>query len=173
MQVGEGSKTNGPPPLKQRTPWGLCKMMASLLQEHFLGLGCQPAPTQLSEVQATIPGARAFSGLQSRKKIAPLITEFASVHSVILPLALATKFLTPGCKLPVKWAVGKSIVCKPPIASFPAGSRVLRAHVVQGDKEGPVGLKGSCGSSGLDPREPCGSSQPPGSRRAGPCRPAS
>ena len=122
-------------------------MMASLLQEHFLGLGCQPAPTQLSEVQATIPGARAFSGLQSRKKIAPLISEFASVHSVILPLALATKFLTPGYKLPVKWAVGKSIVCKPPIASFPAGSRVLR-------EEGPVGLKDACGSSGLDPGSP-------------------
>ena len=44
-------------------PWGLCKVMASLLKEHFLGLGCQPGPSQLSEVQATIPGARAFSGL--------------------------------------------------------------------------------------------------------------
>ena len=133
--------------------WGLCKMMARVLQEHFLELGCQPAPTQLSELQATIPGARAFSGLQSRKKIAPLISEFASVHSVILPLTLATRFLTPGYKLPVRWTVGKAIVCKPPVASFPAGSRVLRAHVVQGDKDGPIGLRGSCG---FDPRAPRG-----------------
>ena len=110
--------------------------MASLLKEHFLSLGCQPAPKQLSEVQAAIPGARAFSGMQSRKKVAPLISEFASVHSVILPLPLASKFLSPGYKLPAEWAVGPSVPCQPAIPSFPAGSRVLRAHVVQGEQEG-------------------------------------
>ena len=135
-------------------PWGLCKVMASLLEEHFLGLGCQPAPSQLSEVQATIPGARAFSGLQSRKKVAPLISEFESVHSVILPLPLAAKFLIPGYKLPSAWAVSKSMSCSPAISSFPAGSRVLRAHVVQGEQEGPVGDRGVGGCCGLDPGDP-------------------
>ena len=94
--------------------------------------------------------------MQSRKRVAPLVSEFASVHSVVLPLALATKFLTPGYKLPASWAVGKSVSCTPPIASFPAGSRVLRAHIIQGDKDGPVGLSVASGSSGLDPSDlPC------------------
>ena len=135
-------------------PWGLCKVMASLLKEHFLSLGCKPPPKQLSEVDSTIPGARAFSGLQSRKRAAPLISEFASVHSVILPMHLATKFLTPGYKLPSDWAVGKSVSCSPAIASFPAGSRVLRAHVIQGEQEGPAEVGNSKGYSGLDPIDP-------------------
>ena len=129
-------------------PWGLCKVMASLLKEHFLSLGCQPAPKQLSEVQAAIPGARAFSGMQGRKKVAPLISEFASVQSVILPLPLASKFLSPGYKLPAEWAVGPSVPCQPAIPSFPAGSRVLRAHVVQGEQESPVIFKGPRGTRG-------------------------
>ena len=49
--------------------------------------------------------------MQSRKRVAPLISEFASVHFVVLPLVLATKFLTPGYKLPA--AVGKNVSCTP------------------------------------------------------------
>ena len=113
--------------LEAAYPWGLCKVMASLLKEHFLELGCRPIPSQLSEVQATIPGARAFSGVQSRKKVAPLISEFASVHSILLPMPLASKFLVPGYKLPAAWTVSKSMSCTPAITAFPAGSRVLRA----------------------------------------------
>ena len=44
--------------------------------------------------------------------------------------------------------------CSPAISSFPAGSRVLRAHVVQGEQEGPVGDRGVGGCCGLDPGDP-------------------
>ena len=64
---------------------------------------------------------------------------------------IATKFLTPGYKLPSDWAVGKSVSCSPAIASFPAGSRVLRAHVIQGEQEGPAEAGNSKGYSGLEP----------------------
>ena len=141
-------------------PWGLCKVMASLLKEHLLELGCRPIPSQLSEVQATIPGARAFSGVQGRKKVAPLISEFASVHSILLPMPLASKFLVPGYKLPAAWTVSKSMSCAPAITAFPAGSRVLRAHVIQGEQEGPAASRGLGGCCGLDPCPPPSGTDP-------------
>ena len=86
--------------------------------------------------------------------MAPLISEFASVHSIILPMPLASKFLVPGYKLPAAWAVSKSMSCAPAIPAFPAGSRVLRAHVIQGEQEGPVASRGLGGCCGLDPCDP-------------------
>ena len=107
--------------------------MASLLKEHFLAMGCHAPPQQLSDAPASVPGARALSGLQSRKRIAPLISEFQAIYSVEVPQALASRFLSPGKKLLTDWQPGAHVSCQPPAQVLPAGSRVLRAHVVQGD----------------------------------------
>ena len=78
VQAGAVHKVSGLPRLKQRTH-SLCKVTAKLLKDHFLSMECQEPPLQLSEAPASVPGARAFSGLQSRKRI-------ASVHSSCVPL---------------------------------------------------------------------------------------
>ena len=119
--------------LETAYPCRLCKVMANLLKEHFLAMGCHSPPQQLSEAPASVPGARALSGLQSRKRIAPLISEFRAIHSVEVPQALASLFLSPGKKLLTDWRPGTHVSCQPPAQVLPAGSRVLRAHVVQGD----------------------------------------
>ena len=103
--------------------------MASLLKEHFLAMACRAPPQQLSDAPASVPGARALSGLQSRKRIAPLISEFQAIYSVEVPQALASRFLSPGKKLLTDWQPGAHVSCQ----VLPARSRVLRAHVVQGD----------------------------------------
>ena len=60
----------------------------------------------------------------------PLLSEFASVHTVTVPTQVADSFLRPGTKLPSDWRPGSATSCRPPLALFPAGSRVLRAHVL-------------------------------------------
>ena len=107
--------------------------MASLLKEHFLAMGCHAPPQQLSDAPASVPGARALSGLQPRKRIAPLISEFQAIYSVEVPQALASRFFSPGKKLLTDWQPGAHVSCQPPAQVLPARSRVLRAHVVQGD----------------------------------------
>ncbi|CAE7241857.1 unnamed protein product [Symbiodinium sp. CCMP2592] len=112
-------------------PWGLCKCMASLLKDHFLELGCRQSPKAIDEGAPAIQGARAFTGAQTRKRVPPLLSEFASVHTVTVPSNLAASFLRPGQKLPSPWKPGDDAACSPAIECFPAGSRVLRAHVVR------------------------------------------
>ena len=68
--------------------------------------------------------------MQSRKRVPPLLSEFASVHTVTVPTQVADSFLRPGNKLPSDWRPGSATSCRPPLALFPAGSRVLRAHVL-------------------------------------------
>ncbi|CAE7204871.1 car [Symbiodinium sp. CCMP2592] len=123
-------------------PWGLCKLMASLLKEHFLALGCAGPATEIRATANVVQASRAFSGMQSRKRVPPLLSEFASVHSVMVPSSLAESFLRPGQKLPSDWSPSSSVQCSPPLARFPAGSRVLRAHVVPGgyDEDTLMGL---------------------------------
>ena len=110
-------------------PWGLCKTMASFLKDHFLSLGFLAPATDISGSFNQVQASRAFTGVQSRKRVPPLLSEFASVHTVIVPTKVADSFLRPGTKLPSDWRPG-SETCRPPIALFPAGSRVLRAHVL-------------------------------------------
>ncbi|CAE7428234.1 car [Symbiodinium sp. CCMP2592] len=135
-------------------PWGLCKCMASLLKDHFLELGCRPSPKAIDEGAPAIQGARAFTGAQTRKRVPPLLSEFASVHTVTVPSNLAASFLRPGQKLPSPWKPGDDAACSPAIECFPAGSRVLRAHVVRkGIEVGPSPTAVSP-SSGLVPAAP-------------------
>ena len=92
--------------------------------------------------------------MQSRKRVPPLLSEFASVHTVTVPTKVADSFLRPGTKLPSDWRPG-SETCRPPIAILPAGSRVLRAHVLpKGWSECAQATKSvqpSPSSSGLGP----------------------
>ncbi|CAE7235623.1 unnamed protein product [Symbiodinium sp. CCMP2592] len=111
-------------------PWGLCKLMASLLEEHFLTLGCAAPPSDITGTTNAVQASRAFAGIQSRKRVPPLLSEFASVHSVVLPSRLANSFLRPGHKLASDWCPGTQVACTPALQKFPAGSRVLRAHVL-------------------------------------------
>ncbi|CAE7763397.1 car [Symbiodinium sp. CCMP2592] len=135
-------------------PWGLCKCMASLLKDHFLELGCRQSPKAIDEGAPAIQGARAFTGAQTRKRVPPLLSEFASVHTVTVPSNLAASFLRPGQKLPSPWKPGDDAACSPAIECFPAGSRVLRAHVVRkGIEVGPSPTAVSP-SSGLVPAAP-------------------
>ncbi|CAE7715963.1 car [Symbiodinium sp. CCMP2592] len=121
-------------------PWGFCKCMASLLKDHFLELGCRQSPKAIDDGAPIIQGARAFTGAQTRKRVPPLLSEFASVHTVTVPSNLAASFLRPGQKLPSPWKPGDAAACSPPIECFPAGSRVLRAHVVRKGIEASLGL---------------------------------
>ncbi|CAE7296178.1 car, partial [Symbiodinium sp. CCMP2592] len=134
-------------------PWGLCKLMASLLKEHFLALGCAGPATEIRATANVVQASRAFSGMQSRKRVPPLLSEFASVHSVMVPSSLAESFLRPGQKLPSDWSPGSSVQCSPPLARFPAGSRVLRAHVVPGGYDEDTKLL--CRPN-FGPSSPCG-----------------
>ncbi|CAE7664604.1 car [Symbiodinium sp. CCMP2592] len=103
-------------------PWGLCKCMASLLKDHFLELGCRQSPKAIDEGAPAIQGARAFTGAQTRKRVPPLLSEFASVHTVTVPSNLAASFLRPGQKLPSPWKPGDDAACSPAIECFPAGA---------------------------------------------------
>ena len=105
-------------------PWGLCKSMANLLKQHFVALGCSAPPTNLAGTANPNQAARAFTGIQSRKLVPPLLSEFASVHTVLVPGNLANTFLRPD------WRPGTMSQCTPELACLPAGSRVLRAHVL-------------------------------------------
>ncbi|CAE7385001.1 unnamed protein product, partial [Symbiodinium sp. KB8] len=111
-------------------PWGLCKSMASFLKDHFVSLGFAAPAADISGSFNQVQASRAFTGVQSRKREPPLISEFASVHTVTVPTQVADSFLRPGNKLPSDWRPGSAASCRPPLALFPAGSRVLRAHVL-------------------------------------------
>ena len=111
-------------------PWGLCKTMASLLKDHLVALGFSAPATDISGSFNQVQASRAFTGVQSRKRVPPLLSEFASVHTVTVPTQVADSFLRPGNKLPSDWRPGPAASCRPPLALFPAGSRVLRAHVL-------------------------------------------
>ena len=119
-------------------PWGFTKVMAALLREHFLELGAVAPATHLLQAQPSVQTARAFSGLQSRKRLPPLLSEFHSVHSVLVPHAHADLFLVPGRKLLHDWYPPPSVQCRPPCAVLPAGSRILRSHVLHGDSQGEL-----------------------------------
>ena len=109
-------------------PWGLCKSMASFLKDHFISLGFAAPAADISGSFNQVQASRAFTGVQSRKR--PLLSEFASVHTVTVPTQVADSFLRPDNKLPSDWRPGSAASCRPPLAVFPAGSRVLRAHVL-------------------------------------------
>ena len=94
-------------------PWGLCKSMANLLKQHFVALGCSPPPTNLAGTANPNQAARAFTGIQSRKHVPPLLSEFASVHTVLVPGNLANAFLRPGTKLTSDWRPGTMSQCTP------------------------------------------------------------
>ena len=111
-------------------PWGLCKTMASFLKDQFISLGFIAPAADISGAFNQVQASRAFTGVQSRKRVPPLLSEFASVHTVTVPTQVADSFLRPGNKLPSDWRPGSATSCRPPLALFPAGSRVLRAHVL-------------------------------------------
>lgn len=63
-------------------PWPLAKAVSEFLLEQLVQCGLQKLPSCLPEVSYSIRNARAFSGLQSNKRILPLVPEYKMICMV-------------------------------------------------------------------------------------------
>ena len=113
-------------------PIPLCVAIATALLDELKTHGCVMPPQSLSDINlADLPQHRAGVGVQSRgKRLPPLVSNYKNVAELVGPRALLN-FQT----FDSDFTVPASVSCKPPMATIPAGSRILRTISTGGNGE--------------------------------------
>ena len=152
--------------LETAYPWRLCQAIADAIQQQLQSAGVVFPPLQLKDLDNVIQASRAFAGVQTRRKLPPLVPEFHHCVTVEGLIPQPPAGFTPGQKTGVDFHVPRNCSTQPPTNFIPAGSKILRAQFVQGESvsSGCLGAQGPFEShnhsEGHAP--PCTSPQPLG-----------
>ena len=118
--------------LETAYPWPLAKAMAQCIRSQLESAGVSFPATRLQDLDHVVQASRAYSGVQTRKRLPPLVPEFRQIVTLHGSLPIPPAGLEPGSKLMTDYHVPSVCTAEPPCNIVPAGSKVIRALLSKG-----------------------------------------
>ena len=85
--------------LETTYPWPLAKAMAQCIRGQLESAGVSFPATRLQDLDHVVQASRAYSGVQTRKRLPPLVPEFRQIVTLHGSLPIPPAGLAPGSKL--------------------------------------------------------------------------